>query len=71
MLQKHQKQHNPNWPKVPDYPSRILITVRSRSGKKNALLNLIIHQPDVDKIYWYGKNPYETKCKLLIKKRKV
>ena len=51
MLQKHQKQHNPNWPKVPDYPCRILITVRSRSGKKNALLNLIIHQPDVDKIY--------------------
>ena len=31
----------------------------SRSGKTNALLNLKNHQPDIDKIYLYAKDPYE------------
>ena len=29
----------------------------SGSGKTNALFNLISHQPDIDKIYLYAKNP--------------
>ena len=33
--------HNPNWPYISDNPYRILIIVGSRSGKTNALLNLI------------------------------
>ena len=33
----------------------------SGSGKTNALLNLINHEPDTDKIYSYVKDPYETK----------
>ena len=33
------------------------------------MLNLINHQPDVDKIYLYAKDPYEAKFKLLINKR--
>ena len=54
------KEHNPNWPEIPDYSYRILI-VRSVSGKTNSLFNLIIHQPDIDidKIYLSAKDPYE------------
>ena len=37
--------------------------------KKNALLNLINNQPDIDKIYLYAKDPYEAKYRYLINKR--
>ena len=46
----NKKEHNLNWPYVPDRPYRILIIGGSRSGKTNALLNLINNQPDIDKI---------------------
>ena len=39
------------------------------SGKTNALLNLINHEPDIDVIYFYAKDPYEVKYQLLINKR--
>ena len=53
---------NPNCPYIPDHPYRILIIDGSRTGKDNPLLNLIRHQlPDIDKIYLYAKNPFETK----------
>ena len=55
---RHQK-HNPNWPKIPDHLYRILIIGGSRSGKTNALLNLINHESDIDKIYLYIKDTYE------------
>ena len=32
---------------------------------------MISHQPDIDKIYLYTKDPYEAKYQLLIKKRKA
>ena len=41
MLQKNIKQYNPNWPKILDYPYKILITDCSRSEETNALLNLM------------------------------
>ena len=51
----------------PDHPYRILINGGSGSGKTNELLNLKKHQqPDIDKIYLYVKEPYESKCQLLI-----
>ena len=34
----------------------------------NALLNLLTYQPDIYDIYLYTKDPYETKCQLLISK---
>ena len=40
----------------------------SGSEKTNALLNLINHEPDIDKIYLYAKDPYEAKYQLLINK---
>ena len=38
----------------------------SGSGKTNPLLNLIENQPDIDKIYFYAKDPYEAKYQYLI-----
>ena len=63
------KEHNPNLPQIPDYPYRILISGGSRSGKTNLLFNLISHEPDINKIYFYAKDPYEAKYQLLINKR--
>ena len=51
------KEYNSN----SDHPYRILITGGSRSGKTNALLNLINHGPDIDKIYLYAKDSCEGK----------
>ena len=62
-------EHNSKWPYIPDHPYRILIIGGSGSGKTNALLNLINNQPDIDKIYLYAKDPYETKYQYLINNR--
>ena len=56
------KEHNPNWPQMPDYSYRILIIEGFGSGYTNALLKLISHQSDVDKIFSYANDPYEAKC---------
>ena len=45
------KEHNPNWPHIPDHPYRILIIRGSGSGKTNSSFSLINHQPNIDKIY--------------------
>ena len=63
-------EHNSKWPYIQDHPYRILIIGGSESGKTNALLNLINNQPDIDKINFYAKDPYERKYQYLIKKRK-
>ena len=63
------KEHNPNWPEIPDHPYRILIIGGSGSEKTNALLNLINNEPDIDKKILYAKDPYEVKYQLLINKR--
>ena len=33
------KEHNPNWPQIPNHPYRILVTGGSGSWKTNSLLN--------------------------------
>ena len=62
-------EHNSKCPYIPDHPYKILIIGGSGSGKTNALLNLINNQPDIDKIYLYAKDPYETKHQYLSNKR--
>ena len=54
------REHNPNWPEIPDDPYRILIVGGSGSGQANALLNLINHEPDIDETYLYAKDIYKT-----------
>ena len=63
------KQHIPNWSQSPGHPHRILIIGGSGSGKTNSLFKLINHQPDIDKIYLYAIDPYESKYQFLINKR--
>ena len=63
------RSYNLKWPSIPDHPNRILIIDGSGSGKTNALLNLINNQPDIDKIYLYAKDPYESKYQLLNNER--
>ena len=60
------KEHNPDWSQIPDDPYRILVIGGSGSAKTNSLFNLITQQPDIDKIYLYPKDPYESKYKFLI-----
>ena len=62
-------EHNPNWLEIPDHVQKILPVGGSGSGKTSALLNLINHEPDIDKMYLYGKDPSEVKYQLLINKR--
>ena len=64
------KEHNPNWPQIPDYSHRIFIAGASGSGKTNALLNLISHQLDIDITYLYAKDLCKAKYQLLINKSK-
>ena len=66
---KNKTEHNLNYPYIPNHPYRILILGGPGPGKTNALLNLIVNQPDIDKIYLYAKDPYENKYQFLINKR--
>ena len=62
--------HNTKWPYVPDHFYRLLIIGGSGSMKTNMLLNVIKHQrPDIDNIYLYIKDPFETKYQLLFNGR--
>ena len=62
------KEHNPRWPQTPGHPYRILTAGGSGSGKTNALLNLINHQPEIDKIFLYAKDPTNQSISISIKK---
>ena len=42
-IEENTKEHNSNWPEIPDHSYRLLIVGASGSGKTNALLNLINH----------------------------
>ena len=63
------KERNKKWPFIPDHPYRILIIGGSRSGKINALLNLMSQQDGIDKMYLYAKDLSEHQYGFLIKKR--
>ena len=64
--------HNPNWQYIPDHPYKTLIIGDSGLAKSDILLNLIIkknQRPDIDKIYLYVKDPFESKHQFLINVR--
>ena len=62
------KRHNEEWPYIPDHLYRIKIIGGSRSGKTNALINLINEENSIDKIYLYVRDFSEPKYEYLIKK---
>ena len=65
MLPKKTNVLNPNFPQISVHPYRILMIEGSKSGKTNALLNLISHQPDIDKIYFYPKRSIWSKTSIV------
>ena len=69
ITKENNKKHNDKWPYIRDHPYRIIIIGGSRSGKTNALINLINEQNDIDKIYLYARDLCERKYEHLIKKR--
>ena len=71
IAKENNKEHKEKWPFIPDHPYRILIIGGSRSGKTNALLNLISQQDDTDKICLYAKDLSEPKYEFLIKSVKM
>ena len=54
------KEHNLNWPQIPDHPPIILIIGGSGSGKTNSLFNVISHQPDIHKMFLHAKYLFEA-----------
>ena len=49
-------ENNKKWPYIPDHPYKILMIGSSKSGKINALINLLNEQNDIDKSYLYAKD---------------
>ena len=56
-------------PQIYDHPYRISAIAESASGKTTSFFNLIIHQPDIDKIYLHAKDSFEEKYNFLINKQ--
>ena len=69
ITKEDKKEHYPNWPELPDHPYRMLIVGDSWSRKKNSLLNLISHEPDINQSILNAKDPCGPKYQLLISKR--
>ena len=58
---ENNKEHNKNWPYIPDHPYRVLIINGSESEKTSTLLHLIKEQDDTNKIYLYAKDLSQPK----------
>ena len=61
------KEHNENRPFIPEHPDRFLQIGGSRSGKTNALLNLIKQRSDIEKTYFYARDLSKPKYEFLMK----
>ena len=66
---KNNKEHNEEWPCIPDHSYRILIIGWSGSGKTNTLFNLINEQDNIDKTDLHAKDLSKPRYEFLIKKR--
>ena len=63
------KQDRRTWPKLVRNSWSSIQNSNSASRTTNALLNLINHEQDIDKIYLCAKDPNKIKYKLLVSKR--
>ena len=70
ITKEDKKEHNPNWPEIPDHSCKILIVGDSQSGKTNALLNLINHEPDIDHFYYTNFRISQYFCMLNIRMKR-
>ena len=61
ITKENTNEHNSNRPEISDHPFKILIIGDSESGKTNSLFKIIGHQPDINQIYLYAKNPLDSK----------
>ena len=68
VVKENIKEHKQNWWQILHHAYRTLIIRGSGSGKANSLFYLINHQPDIDKIYFYAKDPYEANYQFLVNK---
>ena len=66
---KNKTKHNLKQPYISVNLHSLLIIGGSGSGKTIVLLNFINNLSDIDKIYFYAKDPYEEKYQFLINKR--
>ena len=66
---ENKTEHNLKWSDILDHPYRILVIGGSGSIRTNVLLSSINNQPDIDKTYFYAKDPHEAKYQYLINKR--
>ena len=69
VTKENTKEHNENWSEIPVHQDRILIIGGSGSEKTISFFNLVSHQPDINKISLYAKDPHETKYQFLINKQ--
>ena len=57
IAKKDIKEDNWNWPETHYHAYRTLLVRGSGTGRTNALVNLMNHESDIDKIYLYAKDP--------------
>ena len=65
------KEHNLNWPEIPDHPYWMLIIGGSESEKTNSLFNLINHQPTKIKFIYKLKIDMKKNISFWLTKEKV
>ena len=64
-MKKQSKLARYSWPPIQNINSWKFLIWKN----KWLIINPINHEPDIDKIYLYAKDPYEAKYQLLISKR--
>ena len=71
VINENTKETNSKWPEMTDQLYRTLIVGGSGSRETNALLNLINHETDIDKIVLYVKDSHEVKYQFLTNQQKT
>ena len=71
VIKENTKENNSKWPEMSDQLYRTLTEEGSGSRETNALLNLINHETDIDKIVLYVKDSHEVKYQFLTNQQKI
>ena len=71
LAKKDIKEHDRNLPELHDHIHKMLLVGESWYWKTNALLDLLDHESDIDKINLYVEDPYKARFQLFIDKRQI